>query len=158
MVHLVRPQFSKMFPLSSKFKLNDPLDSSLAIWTTTSFSRYVDELKLKSKFIAIEIPRQQFHQMHQPTHRHESVFEIYRVAQCLLMKRQQLLCYLWLITAGAFMPSVPSVIDNRMTEELTQLRSVFLLWILISIYNQRELDSSFLGNSQTSSRQGPPWL
>ena len=99
MVHLVRPQFSKMFPLSSKFKLNDPLDSSLAIWTTTSFSRYVDELKLKSKFIAIEIPTQQFHQMHQPTHRHESVFEIYRVAQCILMKRQQWLCYLWLIIA-----------------------------------------------------------
>ena len=86
-----------MFPLSSKFKLNDPLDSSLAIWNTTSFSRYVDELKLKSKFIAIEIPRGQFHQMHQPTHRHESVFEIYRVAQCILMKRQQWLCYLFMI-------------------------------------------------------------
>ena len=86
-----------MFPLSSKFKLNDPLDSSLAIWNTTSFSRYVDELKLKSRFIAIEIPREQFHQMHQPTHRHESVFEIHRVAQCTYVNEKATMIMLFMI-------------------------------------------------------------
>ena len=51
------------------------------------------------------------------------------------------------------MPSVTGVMDNRMTEGLTQLRSVFLLGILISIYNQGELDSSFFIREQSDVTQ-----